>query len=1011
MSEKDGQANALLQTLFDPNATDSQINKAISSMIKMDKEEGLTPKEDRPRNKKQACELLAKQSEDTVHKELLHYLNHYYKSIEVAKLVARHPNIGIAWLARFMHFLPDDAKLNPRYEEFQKDESWQKLLQSKPERAKCKYGSFDTFTRYTVGEDRPHIFKVKYWLSNGSAADKSYIASLNKVDEALLRSFANDKSPHVRKALAKRKNISVELASVLVTDKAKTIRQALAENDSCPEQILTSLTQDSDQTVIKAALANSSCPTDAIHAARLAEKMKPAPEEKAVDQLSSEEIIELLGDVNTQSELLSSLSSLQDDYVLAGVALHRNCPQDLLITLSECQNKMVKESVAFNSNTPANLLKNILQLEDSYFHLALASNPNLSEQAQLELIEKSNDEIRLVLADTTESETVWRALIESEPTSKPVKKTKKKTWRECLELCLNPKGKDLYALQRSRYYRYHFVNKLIARHPKCTNSLKQPYAFYSYSSLAKNPKIALQLLENPNAIVPKEYAEWKIKDWLMYDELPGHVVKYYLNNNHVKYARKGVLSWTAQIVDIQPHVFDEDIHIRKNIASLKSCTEFMFEVLARDVKESVRAMVVANPNCPENVLAYLFKDKVATIRVSATNHKNFNAKLSGLPNKSAQVESLKNKGPKRNRIKQAKETKSLVVLRDLAGDKVLDVRLSVIENKKTPLDVLEELKDDESEKIRSLACGHDNSSLEICKYLFQDSHETVRLRALRVYVNETSKKLDEKNYRNRSYDETTLKKFQSDESELIIAFVAEKILDVTIQKRYAQENNQLISKGLARNFNLDQDVAFELIKSGENSVITSLVRETFDKDVFIATLIHDEVVSNSLWRNSDMCSSLEIQKVLVTHKNPKLRGVAADYATDVDVLMLCVEDNSEHVLKNVSYNNALTTDHLKKILDKANPEIMSGLYSSHEKYLKKNLSECLEHSNEHVRAFVTEISKLNKKMIENLASDPAVIVRKALLENYDAKLSDEIIESLRNDESEIIRRAVKWRYD
>ena len=90
---------------------------------------------------------------------------------------------------------------------------------------------------------------------------------------------------------------------------------------------------------------------------------------------------------------------------------------------------------------------------------------------------------------------------------------------------------------------------------------------------------------------------------------------------------------------------------------------------------------------------------------------------------------------------------------------------------------------------------------------------------------------------------------------------------------------------------------------------------------------------------------------------------------------------------------------------------MSGLYSSHEKYLKKNLSECLEHSNEHVRAFVTEISKLNKKMIENLASDPAVIVRKALLENYDAKLSDEIIESLRNDESEIIRRAVKWRYD
>lgn len=1012
MTNKGTQTRDLLQTLFDPNSTDAQVNQAIASMIKMDKEEGLPPKEERPRNKHQVCELLAKQLEETTYKELEHYLDHYYKSIEVAKLVARHPNIGVWWSARLTHYLPEDVKLNPRYEEFQKHEKWQELLQSKPDRAKCKYDSYNSLNRHTVSEDKPHVFKVHYWLANGSAADKAHIAGMNKVSEELLRRFSKDKSAHVRKALAKRKNLSLELASDLVTDSARTIRETLAENASCPPEILTRLSQDKESTVIKAALANKSCPADAVHAARLAEQMKPKPKQKPADQLNSKEVFKLLGDVNTGPEKLLSLASLEDAYIRAGVALHRNCSNDLLVKLSEDQINMVKASVAFNSSAPVDVLKNILDSGDSYFYLALASNPNLSEQDQLTLVEKADDDVRLLLADITESEVVWRALIDSEPTTKPAKKSsKRKTWRECLEICLDPKAKGLYALQRSAHYRYHFVNKLVARHPSCPDSLKRPYAFYLFSSLAKNPKIALQLLENPNAIVPEEYAEWKIKNWLMYDELPGHVIKYYLNNNHVKYSRKGVLSRTAHILDIQPHVFDDDIHIKKNIASLSNCTQFMFEVLARDVKEPVRAAVVANPLCPENVLAFLFKDKVASIRVSARNHKNFNPKLVDASDKPNKVESLKDKGPKRNRIKQAKETTSLTVLRDLVGDKVAEVRLSVIENRKAPLDVLKLLKDDESEEIRARACSHHNSSLDISEHLFTDPHERVRAQALRTYIYETSEELDKENYRNRKYDEAILKDFHADESDSIRAFVAERILDLEIQKKYAQESSQKIRKSLAQNFNLDKNIALELARGDDLSVASSLAQKTHDKEVFIATLAHDDAYAGSLGRNHEMCASLDVQQVLIAHKKADIRAVAVEHTTDPGILNLGIQDSDRAVLKQAAYNEALSEEQVKKLVDKADREVMDNLHYCHENSLKKNLAEYSEHSSEVVRAFFAEHIKLNKAAIEKFVADPLPRVRRALVENYETKLSDKALEALRNDENESVRRAVEWRFD
>lgn len=1014
MNELEQGVKDLLAIFFDPNAKqvdlDAALTKANQELVDM---KGIN-KEGLPKNKTAACLYLATQNMDTSAKDLSYLIDKYYRSVEVAKLVARHPSLPIHLLAKMSHFLPEDVAANPNYNKYSQNEKWDGLLANKPISAKSRYKYYggSSFDFYVV-EDRPDYYKINYWLKKGKASDRIHLASMDRINEDLVISYTNDTSAHVRKALANRKQISAALSEALVNDKAKTVRQALANNPTCSPDVLTQLTQDSESIVKSAALANKSCPIDAIHAAKLAEQVKPKPVVKSIDKLNEQEIISRLADETLDVNQLNAFSKMELPFVRAAVALHVGCEEKTLKVLAKDTDDMVRLSAAYNPKTPTSSLQHLLKSKNSFLYSGLAANPGMNEKQQLALIKVADEACLLTLANTTESELVWQELRDSEPVTKQTEKakSKKKTWRECLAICLDPKGKGLYALQRNRHTRHLFVNKLVARHPKCTPSLKPHYAFYLLESLMKNPQMALTMLENPNAVKPVEYAEWKLKDWFMYENAPGHVVKYYLDSDEIKYARKAVLCWTAQLADIQAQIYVEDIHMKKYMAGMQNATQFMFEILARDVKESVRMAVVDNKKCPPQVLAHLVKDKVAGIRIGAQNHPNFDAKLASLNGGKVVIESLKNKGPKRIRIKQARDTESLTVLRDLAGDKVKDVRLTVINNSKTPVDVLEILKNDPDEEIRRLSCYHSNSSVGICRDLFKDPKEKVRHRALSSYLNATAKKLDKKDTYNRKYDEATLQLFYHDEGESVRALVASKTCSIDIQKQYAKDSSELVRNGLTYNFQLDQDVALELIKSNDKKVIRNLAQYTPNKKVFFATLPHGESVASSLWRNRSMRDSLEVQQVLVAHESPKVRVVAADYSTDHEVLKLCVQDNDKDVLSHVAYNESLTADHIKLLLNKATADVMSGLYSSHERYLKKHVSECAEHPNEHVRAYVAETLKLTQAIIKTLVRDKAAVVRKGLLENYEAKLSEEMIELLRNDENEHVRRAVKWRYD
>lgn len=1005
----------LAKLFSDPNMTDQDLDDLLEEIEKEEADAGLPPQDQRAEGEAQVLALLAKQSSETTHKELEFYLNKHFGSIKVAKLVARHPSLSEHVMRSFYYFLPDDVVLNPSYETATQAENWDHNLKtSKPYKALPSTWSRASISGGSISATTPWKFKVDYWLLHGAAADKRYIVGIEALSEAFITPFLKDKSAHIRKAIACRSNLSSEFAQLIAKDKAKTVRQALAENSNCPPDVLTILTTDSEPSVVGVALKNASCPEEAIQVARLAAAARPKAIAKPVKDLSNADLIALLGDSSTDCSVLEELLLFEDAFIAAGVALHNQCSSELLTRLAKSGSDFIKLSVAFNPHTPTDVLQNLLDAKGSALHIGLASNPSLTEEQQLQLVEISSESNRLVLADTTDSYAVWNALRDSKSPLKSGKKSSAKTWRECLEIALDPNGKGLYALQRGAKTKYLFVAKIIARHPKCPDSLKSNYAFYLFDSLAQNPSIALELLENPNAIKPEEYADWKVDQWLSDGAAPGHVAKYYLFSDDIKRRRKAVNGWAASIADLQPQVFVDDIHLKKRLAEANRNTRFMFEILARDSKSSIRELVAKNKKCPSEVLAVLAIDKVASVKVAAKQNKKFKASLLDSKDVSNVVEEFKNKGPKRNRMRMADESKKLSLLRDLAGDKVSDVRLSVASNKRTPLDVLTNFVQDESAEIRRLVAWHRNSSVELIKSLFPDEDENVRYAAFVSVVNRTavsletdSEKSDSYDYHNNKYDEAIIAQFYADPSERIRQFVAEHTENVDIQTEYADEQNQKVCERLAKSRHLNLDVAHKLIDAGDSSVVKGLVKNTKNKEVFLRIAQCNPAMAQYLNGNYHLIYQEDVQAILVSHSDPEVRKACASYVKDPALIQLLASDPQRSVRHELCYNGGLRKQHVETLLSNPDAKILESLYSDKmQKIIAGFAGQLVANDDVEVRAYVAEYLKLDAKLQAKLCDDESDKVRFALAQNWvEDGVSNETLEKLKQDPNKSVRRA------
>ena len=992
-------------------------------------------------DEKEVLLLLARQDKGTTVKELEQYMNKYFNSVEVARLVARHPSIEPSWLAHFMHFLPDDARANPNFEAYQQSDSWERdLRHAKPYNpSRRDWGS--SLRESRISETRPWRYKVMYWLEHGSVADKRYILGLEKLDEVLIEPFTNDKSVHTRKEIAYRTNLSLTLARKVSLDKCKTVRKALADNKCCPAEVLVMLTKDAEEEVRTSALCNPACPDDAIHAAKLADAMKPTSPEVPLDKLSDGELIAILGDRATDGEMLGKLAAHEQAYVRAGVALHTHCPLETLIALANDSDSMVRHSVAFNPHAPTAILQEFLDSGDDTYHIPLASNPSLSEQQQLQLVAIASDHCRAVLADTTELESVWLALRDSPATKN--KKDRASAWRDSLKVLMDSSGKGLYGLQRGQDTRQLFVAKLISRHPKCPPNLIGNYAYYIFDSLAQNPEIALRLLEDPNAIKPEPYADWIVEKWLSEGRAPGHVTRFYLHSEDIKRCRRAVDNWTACVRDLQPLVFSDDTPMCKRLAARQGNTRFMLEILARNKKDSVRELVAKNEETLAATLAFLAKDSVAAVKVAAMQHKNYIAGGVTLVAQPAEVETFRNKGPKRNRIRMAGEAQSVDILRDLAEDKVDEVRINVARNSNTSLDVLAILANDSSAEVRYSVAGnsntfldvlaslakdpsaavrrsvayHDNSSEDLLLPLFGDSDPDVRLAALNVVNRRRSVSLEvlpqeheDYDYDNRRYDESILAHFYDDEFEDIQAVVARYTTNVEIQQRLASANSEQVGIALAKNRQLADAAAKRLIELKNKAVMGSLIVNTSSADIYLAVLEVDESLAGILQYNQRLIIEHAVQEKLISHRNYAVRLSCAMDVSDDELLLLLAQDSHVDVRAHLCSSPNLKLEHVEALLEKPTGEIVTRLIERHPEIMGGLMVGLLREADEGLRAHIAKKVKMRLEWEVILRQDSSAAVRRALANNWNGGISKETKQILKNDPDEGVREALLAAY-
>jgi hypothetical protein len=526
--------------------------------------------------------------------------------------------------------------------------------------------------------------------------------------------------------------------------------------------------------------------------------------------------------------------------------------------------------------------------------------------------------------------------------------------------------------------------------------------------LSKNPVVALHLLENPQAVKGVPYADWKVDQWLSDGLAPGHVSNYYLQSDNITRRRRAVDNPTACIARLQSQVYVDDIHMKKRLAPLKGNTVFMFEVLARDKKASVRELVAKNSNCPGDVLKLLAEDKNNRVKMAAVQNRNFKGTASQKQVKSSDAEQLRNKGRKRDRIKIAKEAKRVAILADLAQDRSDEVRLAVAENEKSTAKVLLELIKDPDEKIRAAVARHQKTPDEERYAMLKDADDSVRSNALQELAWNRSKSLGD--YDERSYDEALFEEMSSDPYERIQHFIARRTARLAIQEKMLAIGTDDIKVELAGNKFPHKRLAEQLKCDDLYSVRKQLLKTTTSEEVYLDLLAKYEDIATHAGYN-DLIEKSDIQAILVVHANSTVRQVLAWYITDPAKLMQLAEDEDIKVREAVSQNEKLNKMHVDALLKRElNSNILSNLYFEKKSALKPHLPALMKHKSEEVRKFLAENLTLNSKLEEAFVEDSAPGVRQALISNCTGKLSRQAQEKLKADPDRNVRRILDSYY-
>ena len=787
-------------------------------------------------------------------KRLHELMRKHFGEIEMARTIAGNPSCTQNWFVEFWNYLDRTPEDNPNLETYRSHEDWERVTRQKPR---------TYFNGWSSGlaSGYPYIHRVLYIMKNGDSAYQRHAMGYELLPEYVIREHVASKNAPLRKAIASRETAPDEVFEQLAKDKAKTVRQAVAANAHAPASVIGMLAADKEATVAEAARNNPVCPDEAVHQARLKDAAEPTLADAPVADLKFLELARLAGDAATPPEKLAQLAAHEEDCVRFLAGINPVTPVDMLTQLAQDPTEWVRASAAFNPNTPQAALADLLGSELSDVQRGLASNPSLSEEEQLKLAETACEEAGEALANLTQYPSVWKKLAEN---VEPVKKNK--TWRNYLAEALGARKPGVFnGLERSRDSRYLFVSRIAARSELCSDKLAGHYAHYIFEDYSQNPKAVLALLEGKTHVKAIPYKEWKVDMWLSERAAPGHVTSYYIQSDHAKRRAQSVENWTTQMRYLLPFVLDPDVKTRKRLAVRRDLIRFVFEMLARDEKSTVREAIAKNRQAPKSVLALLVNDKATTVRTEAAKRAPKGSTKRG-SNKFA------NQGSASERARLANSTGNVKLLLEMAGDRAASVRVAVANNYKLPEEELAKLSEDKDAKVRK-AVAYRCQDWDILKRLLEDSDKDVRLMAA-SFRHWRRHSRDHGYYGNQEFLAFLLDAQDAENR----AMAAQYIEDQELHEKFMGDADELVHRHLAKNRKLSMDNKFKLARMTEDQeTLGELAAKTSNEELFLlaAEKITSTVAQEPIRRNREMMSKPTVQDRLCAHPLAVVRGAVA----------------------------------------------------------------------------------------------------------------------------------------
>ena len=210
---------------------------------------------------------------------------------------------------------------------------------------------------------------LKLLSASQNAAVRARVVANRSFPASCLADFVTDKSTAVRRGLATRTDISIELMQQLSIDVDSWVKQRLGRNPSLSIAFMQLLAIDADDEVRRAVTRNTNCPITLL------------------EQLARDHCAWVRAgvayQVNANNELMYHLfkeADIETDIdVLSGIASNPNTPSEIMLSLSQHKEADVRRGVILNPKAERATLLPLLQ--DSYYlhRILLVTNKRLND--------------------------------------------------------------------------------------------------------------------------------------------------------------------------------------------------------------------------------------------------------------------------------------------------------------------------------------------------------------------------------------------------------------------------------------------------------------------------------------------------------------------------------------------------------------------------------------------------------------------------------------------------------